>query len=301
MSWKAFKKLVMIEQTLFGLPWALIGALLPFANASFRNHFDFGNWSIWFWIFVAFSAARTSGMSFNRLIDSEMDALNPRTKGRSLPSGEVTKLQVGCVAWISLVLFIFSCAMLNTWCLLFSLIISMLLWLYSYTKRYTFFCHFVLGLIEFFAPFLGWVAVTGSYGFSTHENAFFGWTPLFLGSSILFWISGMDIVYATQDIDFDREHSVNSIPARFGILNSLRIARMLHCASVVFFVLAGIAASVTFLYYIGLMIVVCLFIYQHVIVQPNNLKRLHRAFFTCNSLIAVTQFVFTLGAILWIE
>lgn len=293
MNWKAFKKLIVIEQTLFGLPWALIGAILPFANPQFAASFDYSNISLWFWILLAFCSARTAGMSFNRLIDYEIDLLNPRTKNRSLPSGEVTATQVKSVAWGALFLFIFSCFMINFICLLFSFIIAFLLWAYSYTKRVTYLCHFVLGLIEFFAPFLGFVAVTGAFG-----ETLFGMTPFFLGCSILCWISGMDIVYALQDIDFDRAYKVKSIPAKFGSVAALKIARLLHTASVLFFVLAGISSEASFLYYLGLIFVALLFIYQHKIIQPNNLKNLQRAFFTCNSLIAVTQFVFTLGAIL---
>lgn len=306
MNWTSFRKLIMIEQTLFGLPWALMGALLPFANPTFLHHFNWNNWSIWIWMVLAFFFARTSGMSFNRLIDCEIDRLNPRTQGRALPSGQVTVLQVSILAWSSLLLFIFSCAMLNTLCLLFSLVISFLLWAYSYTKRYTCFCHFVLGLIEFFAPFLGWLAVTGTFnteifGTDMLSSRLFALTPIFLGCSILCWISGMDIVYALQDVDFDRKYHVNSFPARFGVINALKMARLLHLGSVIFFALAGFVASVSFLYYVGLVIVGILFVYQHWILRPGNLKHLHRAFFTCNSLIAVTQLIFTFGAILWVE
>lgn len=283
------QKLLLLEQTLFGLPLALMGALLPFANPEFIANYPKNHWMPWVWILLAFTAARSSGMAFNRLIDKDMDALNPRTKERPLPKGEITSFQVTIVAWASLAIFIFCCSMLNPLCLIFSPLIAFLIGIYSYTKRYTALCHFVLGLIEFFCPFLGWIAITGTWDLP----------PVFLGLGVLFWISGMDIVYALQDIDFDRQYRLHSIPVAFGGRKSLLIARILHLFAMFMFTAAGFFAHVNFLYYIGLVLVSGLFIYQHLLIKPRDLSNMRRAFFTCNSLIAVTQCVFTFGAIVW--
>lgn len=289
MRWlHTLQKLILLERTLFGLPLALIGALLPFANEDFAKTYPWEEWSRWVWILFAFTAARTAGMAFNRLIDKDIDAINPRTQNRPLPKGEITYFQVALVCWISLALFIFSCSQLNPMCFSFSPLIAFLICAYSYTKRYTALCHFVLGLIEFFAPFLGWIAVTGTWD----------WPPLFLGLAVLLWISGMDVIYSLQDLSFDRQYRLHSIPVAIGIRKSLLLARVLHALSVFMLVFAGLLAGVNFLYYIGLFFISGLFVYQHLLIKPSDLRKIRKAFFTCNSLIAVTQCVFTLGAIL---
>lgn len=289
MKWlHTFQKLILLERTLFGLPLAFIGALLPFTNEEFAKAYPWQEWGRWIWILLAFTAARTAGMAFNRLIDRDIDAVNPRTKNRPLPRGEITNTQVACVGWISLLFFVYCCRQLNPMCFYFSPLIAFLICAYSYSKRYTALCHFVLGLIEFFAPFLGWIAITGTWDLP----------PLFLGIAVLLWISGMDVVYSLQDISFDRQYRLHSIPVAIGIRKSLLLARALHALSVLMLILAGFLTGVNFLYYVGILLVSGLFVYQHYLVKPGDFRKIRRAFFTCNSLIAVTQCVFTLGAIL---
>lgn len=222
-------------------------------------------------------------MSFNRLIDHHIDLANPRTAKRPLPAGEVTRRQVATIAWGALILFLVACGNINFLCFVFSLPVAFLIGAYSYTKRYTPACHFVLGMIEFFAPFLGWVAVTGSISAP----------PLFLGSAILLWISGMDIMYATQDYAFDKKMGLRSLPVVMGVSKSLFFAKLLHAGVVICLFIAGLLAGVSLLYYVGLSIVIALFFYQHRVVT----KEINKAFFRANSLIAVTQFVATLGAV----
>jgi 4-hydroxybenzoate polyprenyltransferase len=290
MKWlHTLQKLILLERTLFGLPLALIGALLPFSNEEFVKTYPWEEWGRWIWVLLAFTAARTAGMAFNRLIDRDIDALNPRTKNRPLPRGEISYSQVAWVAWCSLLLFVYCCSRLNPMCFFFSPLIAFLIYAYSYTKRYTALCHFVLGLIEFFAPFLGWIAITGTWD----------WPPFFLGVAVLLWISGMDVVYSLQDVSFDRQYRLHSIPVAIGIRKSLLIARVLHALSVLMLVFAGLLAGVHYLYYVGLLLVSGLFIYQHILIKPSDLRKIRKAFFTCNSMIAVTQCVFTLGAILF--
>jgi 4-hydroxybenzoate polyprenyltransferase len=290
MKWmRTLQKLLVFEQMLFGLPLALIGALLPFSNEEFFKNYPWSDWGRWFWIFAAFSAARSAGMAFNRLIDKDIDALNPRTRDRPLPKGEISYFQVAMVAWVSIAIFLFSCSRLNTLCFLFSPLIAFLICAYSYTKRFTALCHFVLGLIEFFAPFMGWIAITGTWD----------WPPILLGSGVLLWISGMDVIYSTQDESFDRQYRLHSIPVILGRKKSFLLAQILHAASVLLFAGAGALAHVNFVYYIGLALISGIFIYQHLLLRPKDFRNMRRAFFTCNGLIAVTQCVFTIGAVLW--
>lgn len=282
MNWKTINTLLMLEQTLFGLPWAILGALFPFASSSFIGP----HWFIWVFILLAFIFARVAGMSLNRLIDCRIDFLNPRTRSRPLPSGQITKGQVQIMAILSLVLFIISCSLINFYTLLFSPLIAFLLIAYSYTKRFTYLCHFVLGLIEFFAPFLGYVAITGKMSIA----------PVYLGAAIFFWISGVDIMYSTQDRVFDLSYGLKSMPVKIGEKNSFIFARFLHVASVLGLILAGVAGNIAWPYYLGIFIVGWLFIYQHQIVKTD----MYKAFFVSNSLIAVVLLLFTLGAILWV-
>jgi 4-hydroxybenzoate polyprenyltransferase len=281
MNWKTVNNLLMFEQTLFGLPWALIGAIIPFANPSFKSPDMF----VWFWILSAFIFARTAGMSFNRLFDHYIDLKNPRTAKRPLPAGEISRGQVSFIAWFSLIFFTISCYNINTLCFLFSPVVAFLIFAYSFTKRFTFYCHFVLGLIEFFAPFLGYIAITSQLSL----------IPVFLGFAILFWISGMDIMYCTQDEAYDKENGLFSMAVKLGVKGCFRLARLLHILVVICLLVSGILAQMTFLYYVGLFFVALLFLYQHSVVK----NQLHKAFFVANSLIAITQFIFTLGAVLW--
>lgn len=274
-----FRKLIQLEETLFGLPLALVGALLPFSTTPF--HFD---GVLFLWILLAFSAARSAGMSFNRLIDAELDRKNPRTQNRPLQRGEITAAQVKKTAWASSLLFLYACSKINLTCLLLSPLIVFLLFAYSYTKRFTALCHFILGLIEFFAPVMGWLAVDAPLSFA----------PLLLGLGMMLWISGMDILYAIQDIDFDRSMRLHSIPAALGAKKSRMLAKLLHILSLFLFCFAGFFAGAHLLFYVGLLIASALFLYQHQIFPKNP----RRAFLLCNSLIALTLFAFTLGSIL---
>lgn len=285
------QKLIRIQETLFGLPLALTGALLPFANADFASQYSWkSEWIKWCWILLAFSAARTAGMAFNRIVDRNIDAANPRTKNRPLPAGEVTVSQVKWLAWSSLFLFIFCAWQLGPLTFLFSPLVAFLLIVYSYTKRFTALSHFVLGLIEFFAPFLGWTAVVGSLGLP----------PLCLGIAVMLWISGMDMIYAIQDLSFDRQYRLHSMPVQIGVQKTLLLAKFVHFLSFTALLIAGLLAQVHPIYFVGLLVIAGLFIYQHSLVKPHDLSQIQRAFFTCNSLIAVTQCTFTLGSILWI-
>ena len=187
-----FRKLILLEQTLFGLPWAFLGALMPYLSAPATAR---SSAAVWIWMTVAFSGARTAGMCFNRLTDREIDAANPRTQHRPLQIGEVTPRQVLVTALAALSLFFYSCWRLGSICQVLAPVVVLLIFTYAYTKRVTSLCHFVLGLVEFFVPVMATAAITHTV------------TPtaLLLGFALFCWISGMDIIYATQDVCFDRQ------------------------------------------------------------------------------------------------
>jgi 4-hydroxybenzoate polyprenyltransferase len=280
--------LVLIEQTLFGLPWVLTGAILPFAMPGFIETFPWHNWVLWIWIVFAFIGARTAGMSLNRLIDREIDQANPRTRNRALPKGETTPFQVSMLAWLSIFLFIFSCAMINPLCFTLSPVVVLLLWAYSYTKRFTPFCHLFLGLIQFFGPFFAWIAITGTWGLP----------PVLLGAALMTSITANDIIYTLQDLEFDRNHQLHSIPAALGIDRSLLVARILHILTVLLLTGLGLLLRLNIVYYIGVAVIAYLYYYQHTQLNPRDSSRIDDSFSRCNTLVAVTLLVFSVGDVL---
>jgi 4-hydroxybenzoate polyprenyltransferase len=277
---KKFIDLVRFEQTIFALPFAYLGLIAAAGKMP--------SFYTWLWVTLAMFGARTAGMSLNRIIDIEIDRKNPRTRERLLPSGKITGTSVWLITFISLALLIFSSWMLNPLCFKLSPIAVILLWFYSYCKRFTWATHLVLGLVESAAPIGGWFAVTGAWSI----------TPFFLGAAIIFWMAGLDIIYACQDYEFDRKERIFSIPASFGLQNALFISSFSHILTVFFFLLFGITAKLGIIYYIGLTVISLLFIYEHSLVNPKELKHVNRAFFTVNSWISIVILVFTIGDVL---
>ena len=287
MSIKTYSRLVLIEQTLFGLPWVLTAALLPFSQISFVKSFPWENWTLWVWIFSAFVSARTAGMSFNRLIDKEIDLANPRTQNRELPKGALTPFQVSFVAWISVFIFIFSCAMINPLCFMMSPIVVILLWAYSYTKRFTPFCHLFLGLIQFFGPIFAWIAITGSWALP----------PVLLGLALMCSIAANDIIYALQDRDFDQSYNLHSIPVAFGVHNSMIVAKLMHVITVFFLVATGISLDLNAVYYVGVALIALIYFRHYRHIKENGIQVVNPAFFKCNSYVAIALLFFSSGAI----
>ena len=272
---KKFVDLVRLEQTLFALPFAYLGMIV--AAGKFPDGY------LWLWITLAMFGARTAGMSLNRLIDMDLDGKNPRTRERLLPSGKTSKWAVWFIAFLSLSLLVFSAWKLNFLCFVLSPLAVFLLWIYSYCKRFTWATHLVLGLVESAAPIGGWFAVTGKFSF----------TPFYLGAAIIFWMAGLDIIYACQDYDFDRTEGVRSIPARFGLNAALTISAACHLITVFFLFAFGKILDFQVYYDMGLLFVTCLFFYEHSLVNPKDLKNVNRAFFTVNSWISIVILVFT--------
>ncbi len=262
--------MIKFSHTLFALPFALLGAALA-AHTPDGWH---GRARDWIAILLCMAMARSAAMAFNRLTDRAIDARNPRTASRHLPSG---KLSVGSVAIFTLVTsagFIASTALFlpNRWPLILS--VPCLLWVlgYSYTKRFTSLAHFWLGAALMLAPVASWIALRGNLE----------WSPVLLGLAVLFWVSGFDIIYACQDAEFDRASGLHSIPARLGVRGALRLAAICHAVMIVALLALGFAYPMGLLYFGGVAVVFLLLVYEHALVRPDDLSRVNMAFFQVN-------------------
>jgi 4-hydroxybenzoate polyprenyltransferase len=271
--------MIKFEHSVFALPFALTGALLAFRQNGFDSP---GIWRQVFWIVVAMVAARSAAMAFNRLIDAEIDARNPRTKMRHLPARLLSPgFTWGFVVAASLLLF-FAAFELNRLCLRLAPLALAILFFYSYTKRFTTFSHMVLGLSLGIAPAAAWIAVRGSLDPRI----------LLLTAAVMFWTAGFDVIYSCQDYDFDREEGLWSVPRVLGIAAALRVARLLHVLMV------GCLAALVYTLHVGALAVagvaaiVALLIYEHSLVKPNDLSRVNAAFFTMNGYVSVLFFLF---------
>ncbi|HSI87679.1 MAG TPA: UbiA-like polyprenyltransferase [Pyrinomonadaceae bacterium] len=271
-------EMIKFEHTLFALPFALLGAVLA-ANG-------IPTWQQLLWITVAMFGARSAAMTFNRIVDREIDAANPRTAGRELPSGS---LSVG-FAWVflfaSVIIFLIAAYSLNWLTFALSPVALISVLGYSYAKRYTAFAHLLLGWALAISPTAAWIAVRGAIDSEV---------PLLLSLFVLMWTSGFDVLYACQDQEFDRRAGLRSIPARFGIARSLWIARLFHFQAFIVLVILLLATGLGWPAFAGVGVVAALLVYQHTLVKPNDLSRLNAAFFTTNAFVSVILFL-TFGA-----
>ncbi|HSE30378.1 MAG TPA: UbiA-like polyprenyltransferase [Pyrinomonadaceae bacterium] len=276
-------EMIKIEHTLFALPFAFLGAVLA-AN---------GLPALWqiIWIIVAMVGARSAAMAFNRIADRSYDAKNPRTATRALPAGLLSVGFVWMFTIVSAGVFFFAAAMLNRLTLLLAPVALASVLLYSFTKRWTLLSHIVLGWCLAIAPTAAWIAVRGQIGSAV---------PLFLSLVVLLWTAGFDVLYACQDVDFDRSEGLHSIPARFGVVNALWIARMLHAASFLALVSLYFLTNLGYVALIGVAATGVLLLYQHHLVKANDLSRLNAAFFTTNAFVSVIL-LFTFGVAVFIH
>lgn len=270
-------EMIKFEHTLFALPFALMGMMLAAEG--------WPAWRVVGWILVAMVGARSAAMGFNRLVDREIDAANPRTAGRALPAGLVTPQFVTLFVVASAALLLFASWRLNPLCLAFSPLALVVLLGYSYTKRFTALAHLVLGLALGGAPLGAWIAVRGEIAT----------TPFVLAGAVLLWVGGFDILYALQDLDFDRGRGLHSIPARLGVVGSLVVSGLLHVATLVLLALLPFVypPGLGVAYWVGVAGCAALLAYQHAIVRPGDLSRLNAAFFTANGLLSAGLFVAT--------
>ena len=227
---------------------------------------------------------RSAAMAFNRLVDAKIDAANQRTRDREIPRGVLKKSEVWLFVAASTIVFVLAAYQLNRLCFILSPVALAVTFFYSYTKRFTWLSHLILGGAIGLAPIGGWLAVAGSF----HSIAFL------LGGAVLFWIAGFDIVYACQDYEFDRDYMLKSIPQRWGIARALRVSEFCHLITFVLLVTVGVMAGLGSVYYIGLILILAFLVVQHLIVSPEDLSRVNVSFFTMNGLISLVIFVATL-------
>ncbi|MEV6108145.1 menaquinone biosynthesis prenyltransferase MqnP [Streptomyces sp. NPDC051940] len=274
---KPFLRLVMIEHSVFALPFAYIAAL----TAMFLQGDGTVEWWTLLLVTIAMVGLRTFAMACNRIIDREIDARNPRTAGREIPSGVVSVRSAWTGALIALAFFLGSAALLNPLCFFLSPLAVVPMVVYPYGKRFTNFPHAILGLAQSMGPIGAWIAVTGEWS----------WDAVILGVAVGVWIGGFDLIFGCQDVAADRAEGVRSVPARFGIAAALYGARACHVVTTALLVWYALATDAGGFFWFGLVIVAGAFLYEHSIVKPGDLSRLNRAFFTVNGFIGIALFV----------
>jgi len=276
---RVFLEMIKFEHTLFALPFAYVGAILGAVTVEKR----LPEWSECGWILLAMIGARTAAMGLNRLIDKAIDARNPRTANRAIPAGLLQSKDVILYVILSFVLLFWASAQLNSLAVKLLPLAVFFLVFYSYTKRFTWTCHLVLGLTIGLAPLGGWVAVTGGIT----------WEAIVLYVTVALWTAGFDVIYACQDVEFDRKEGLHSIPARFGIAKALGIARSFHALTAAGFALLLVLTDLSWWYFAGMIVAAALLLYEHRLVKPNDLSKLNAAFFTMNGILSAVIFVFT--------
>jgi 4-hydroxybenzoate polyprenyltransferase len=273
---KVFLEMIRFEHTVFALPFAYMGALMVDKAIPAGNDL--------LWITLAMVGARTAAMSLNRIIDRHIDAQNPRTANRAIPRGLLSVREVWVYTVLSFALLLLAAHQLSPLAFrLFPVAVAALSF-YSFTKRFTWTCHLWLGLALGLAPLGAWIAIANHFAAA----------PVLLGTGVLFWVAGFDIIYACDDYHFDKKYGIFSIPARFGIAKSLCISSFFHTLASLFFLAAGLTLHLGLFYLLGLLIAVALLFYQHRLVSPNDLSRAGIAFFNLNGALSVIMFCFTL-------
>ena len=283
---KKYLSLVTFTHTIFAMPFAFIGFFLAVTTTSYR--FD---WLKLVLMVMCMVFARNSAMAFNRYLDRDVDAKNPRTKQRDIPSGRISPASALTFTIVNCLLFIATTWFINSLCFILSPVALLVVLGYSATKRFTALCHLVLGLGLSLAPIGAYLVVTGAIAA----------TPLFISLSVLCWVSGFDIIYALQDEEFDRNEHLHSIPAYLGKVNALRLSTFLHVLSAIFVIMPVFYTTVGIPYYIGIAFFCSMLIYQHLLVKPNDLSRVNFAFMTTNGIASVVFAAFFLLDRLWIR
>jgi 4-hydroxybenzoate polyprenyltransferase len=276
-----YARLVKFEHTIFAMPFALIGFFMA-VMVTDQIHF----WKLLIIIILAMVFARNAAMGFNRYLDRNFDAANPRTARREIPSGLVSAPKALAFVIINATLFVATTYFLNPLCLALSPVALFVILGYSYTKRITPLCHFVLSLGLALAPIGAWLAVSGSFALA----------PLLFSGVVFFWVSGFDIIYACQDVEFDHQYRLQSIPVLVGVKKALAISSVLHILTFIFVILAGIVLQASLLYWLGALFFGSLMIYQHRIVKADDLSRVNLAFGTTNGFAGVIFAAFVIGS-----
>ena len=271
-----YLRMIKFSHSIFALPFAFTSAIIAASGIPELR--------LIIWIVIAMVGARSGAMGLNRIIDREIDGANPRTKGREIPRGAISVFATGLLVIVSFFFLVLAAYMLNPLCLRLSPLAIIVLIIYSYTKRFTWMSHFVLGISISAAPLGAWIAVKGSFTFEI--------VPLVV--SVIFWLAGFDVLYALQDIDFDRKYGLYSIPKKFGIRKSINLSRIFHLLSFFLLAINGMIFKLGGFYWAGMFLIAGLFLYEHSLVQKDDLSKLDIAFFNMNGYISVTVLFFTL-------
>lgn len=284
---KNYLSLVKFSHTIFAMPFAIIGFVLGL-RYNWMQHTTINNVSVKFiLVIVCMVTARSTAMAFNRYLDRHFDKLNPRTAIREIPAGIIKAEKALVFIGINMAIFITATYFINTICFYLSPVALFVILFYSYTKRFTYLCHLVLGIGLALAPIGAYLAVTGSFAI----------LPLLFSFAVVFWVSGFDIIYALQDIDFDQSQSLYSIPSYWGLEKALNIARVLHVVSAIFVILAFYIGGFHVLYVLGLAVFIGMLLYQHSIVKPNDLSKVNIAFMTANGIASVVFGIIVIASI----
>ncbi len=273
---RIYMEAIKFEHTIFALPFALMG--LIYASEGMPSARTLG------WILVAMVGARTAAMAFNRIVDRDVDALNPRTRNRALPTGLLTVRQMGLLMAVAMLAFVYSAYQLNWLCFWLSPVALFIILGYSYSKWFTPLSHYWLGLSLGIAPSATWIAVRGTLELP----------PILLTLAVAFWVAGFDILYSLQDYEFDKQYGLRSLPETLGKARAIAVSRLSHLICVGFFALAGWTLHAGWLYYAGVAFAGLMLAYEQSLVKPDDLSKLDIAFFTMNGYVSIGLFVFSL-------
>ncbi len=272
--------MIKFEHTIFALPFAFIGALLARKGLPTA-------WQLT-WIVLAMIGGRSAAMTFNRIADVRYDRSNPRTSKRALPQGTLS-MGFAVVFTIAMsLLFVFAAWQLNSLCFYLSLPTLAILLLYSYTKRFTWLSHVVLGFSVGCAPLAAWLAIDGE----------FAWPPVFLSGAVMFWVAGFDLIYALQDVEFDRKAKLFSLPSRYGVAPALRVSSVFHGATVILLIATAVITNLGWMAYAGIAVVASILYWEHRLVTPEDLSRIDVAFFNLNGYVSILLLLTFAGDIL---
>ncbi|MBM31785.1 MAG: 4-hydroxybenzoate octaprenyltransferase [Chloroflexi bacterium] len=278
---KTYSDLVKIEHSIFALPFGIAAFFIVVKNTEI-SYTNFIN------IIISMISIRVFAMTINRIIDKQIDLQNPRTKNREIPLGIVSIKEGILISIISLIVFLGTLFTFHPICWALSPIVILVMIIYPYTKRFTWLCHFFLGLIYLIVPPAVSIALTGTFSIEM----------VLLGLGGLFWVTGFDILYGILDFQYDKTNNLKSIPVKFGLKNSILISRLLHLITLIFLLLMGINLELQLIYWIGFSIISILFIWEHSLVKVNDISKLNMSFFTMNGLISIVFSIFTISEIL---
>ncbi len=271
-----YLRMIKFSHSVFALPFAFTGAILAASGLPSLNQL--------LWITLAMVGARSGAMGLNRIIDRKIDASNPRTANREIPSGKIMVRDAVIFTLISFTLLVFAAYKLNPLCLKLSPAAIAVLIFYSYTKRFTWMSHFILGVAISAAPLGAWIAIRGTFDLQIMP----------LSIAVVFWLAGFDILYALQDIEFDKNYGLHSIPQRFGLKKALMFSRFFHFMTWLLLGINGFIFSLNVMYWTGMLLIAGLLIYEHSLVRHDDLSKLNIAFFNINGYISIAVFFFTL-------